>query len=332
MLIVAALGGNALLRRGEPLTPANQRENARIAARSIAALALDHQVVVTHGNGPQVGLLALQSAAPDGSATVPLDVLGAEAEGMIGYVLEQELANALPEREVVTVLTQVLVDAADPAFQHPTKPIGRTYTDLAAQVLADRHRWDVAPDGHGWRRVVPSPVPTEILELGAIELLVDAGLVVICAGGGGIPVTADESGALHGIDAVVDKDRSAALLAQRLDADALLLLTDVDSVYDGYATDNPRRIRQIGAETIRHSAYPEGSMGPKVEAAAWFARTSGRSALIGAMRDAVEIVARDTGTEIRPGSQSPTYVTDEPRAAASSSGGCEGSRRQRGGA
>ena len=233
MRIVVALGGNALLRRGEPLTEANQRANVRRAAAAIAPLCADgNELIITHGNGPQVGLLALQSAAgPEGSQQ-PLDVLSAETEGMLGYLIEQELRNALPPgKEVVSVLSQVLVDPADPAFSAPTKPIGPLYSQNEAQRLSVQRGWSIVRDGSAWRRAVASPRPLSILELPVVALLASRGVVVICVGGGGIPVTRADDGRLYGVEAVIDKDHASALLARELGADCLLLLTDVDSVY-----------------------------------------------------------------------------------------------------
>ena len=214
--ILVALGGNALLHRGEPLEAALQQTNVERAAASIAELAREHDIAITHGNGPQVGLLALQAAAYKDVKTYPLDILGAETEGMIGYLLEQALNNALPERATATLLTQVIVQPDDPAFQQPTKPIGPAYAEAEARRLAAKFDWTVAADGDYFRRVVPSPEPHEIIELSTIKLLVAAGVVVVCTGGGGIPVVADERGALRGVEAVIDKDLSAALLAERL--------------------------------------------------------------------------------------------------------------------
>src|SRR5215207_4775581 len=234
MRIVIALGGNALLRRGEPADAETQRRNVASAVAAIADLAADHVVIVTHGNGPQVGLLALQGDAYDAVAPYPLDVLGAESEGMIGYLIDQELVNALGGRPVATLLTQVIVDSGDPAFSHPTKFIGPVYDRVTAELLATERGWTVKADGTHWRRVVPSPDPRSIVELSTIRLLVEAGVLVVCVGGGGIPVVVDLDGRLRGVEAVIDKDRAAALLAYGIGADALLLLTDVDAVQRDY--------------------------------------------------------------------------------------------------
>jgi carbamate kinase len=298
VLVVAALGGNALLRRGEPLGADVQRANARVAARALAELVADHRLVVTHGNGPQVGLLALQNESNAGSAAYPLDVLGAETEGMIGYVLEQELGNALHDPgRVATVLTQVVVDADDPAFAAPTKPIGPVYDEATARELAAGRRWSVAPDGDAWRRVVASPVPHRVVEERAIRLLVDAGIVVICVGGGGIPVVVD-AGGLRGVEAVVDKDAAAALFAARIGADALLLLTDVSAVCLDWGTPTEMPIRHTTVTELRAHQFAEGSMAPKVRAACDFVERTGGIAGIGALIDASAILRGDAGTYV----------------------------------
>ncbi len=299
MLIVAALGGNALLQRGQPLDAEVQRRNVKTAAAAIAMLIdAGHDLVVTHGNGPQVGLLALQSEAFVDVATYPLDVLGAQTEGMIGYLLEQELANQLQGQPVATLLTQVVVDPADPAFTTPTKPIGPSYPEAVARRLAEERGWAIAADGDGFRRVVASPDPVRIVEVDTIALLVAAKVVVVCAGGGGVPVIERRGVGLMGVEAVVDKDRSAALLAQHLRADALLLLTDADAVYTGWGTPAAKRIRRAHPDEIDALSFPAGSMGPKVGAACQFARATGRLAAIGALADAPLLVAGAAGTTI----------------------------------
>ena len=299
MLVVIAVGGNALLRRGEPLEVETQRTNAASAARVIAQIARDHDVVVTHGNGPQVGLLALQSESSQEVPATPLDVLGAESEGMIGYVLEQELGNELEDRDVAALLTQVVVEPDDPAFANPTKPIGPVYAAREARALAAERGWSIAPDGDGWRRVVPSPRPRAIVELRAIEILLEFRVVVICTGGGGIPVCVGADGALRGVEAVVDKDSSAALLAEDLGADALLLLTDVEAVMTDWGTAAQRPIRRADPSQIEALDFAAGSMGPKVAAACDFARATGRAAMIGSLADAVAVLAGDAGTTVR---------------------------------
>jgi carbamate kinase len=297
--VVVALGGNALIRRGERAEAATQRANIVRAVGAVAAIARRHEVVVTHGNGPQVGLLALQAEAYRDVAPYPLDVLGAESEGMIGYLLEQELMNALPGRQVASLLTQVSVDAADPAFAEPSKPIGPVYDEPAGERLAAERGWALAPDGRGVRRVVASPEPRAILELATIRLLIGAGVLVVCAGGGGIPVTITAEGAIHGVEAVVDKDRAAALLAEQLGADALLLLTDVPRVVAGWGTDAAVELGRATPTQLRDLSFPAGSMGPKVEAACRFAERTGGLAAIGALDDAEAILAGRAGTQIR---------------------------------
>lgn len=300
MRIVAALGGNALLRRGEPLEADIQRRNSARAVEALAPLGREHELVVTHGNGPQVGLLALQALAYPEVAPYPLDVLGAESEGMIGYLLEQELRNALPGRPVATLLTQVVVDPDDPAFRRPSKPIGPVYEEAEARRLAAQRGWTVAPDGPGWRRVVPSPEPRAIVELEAIRLLVGSGVLVVCAGGGGIPVVAGPAGELRGVEAVVDKDLAAALLAELLGADCLLLLTDVRAVVRGFGSERAEPIGEATPEELRAERLDPGSMGPKVEAACRFVERTGGSAAIGALEDAAALAAGRAGTRVLP--------------------------------
>ena len=300
MKIVAALGGNALLLRGQKMTAEAQRANVRKAARALAALIGEgHQVIVTHGNGPQVGLLALQSAAGPAESAFPLDVLGAESEGMIGYLIEQEMRNFLPESGMLaTLLTQTLVDPKDPAFRRPEKPIGPVYDSAGAERLKSEKGWTFAMDGAGWRRVVASPEPLGILEARAISILVDNQVTVICAGGGGVPVVERETGDIVGIEAVIDKDRVSALLARQLGADMLLLLTDVDGVYADFGSSNARRLDRLDARALEGHSFAAGSMGPKVEAAASFVLATGRPAAIGRLEDAVEMAGGRTGTRI----------------------------------
>lgn len=301
MRVVVALGGNALLRRGQPVDVATQRANIATAVAAIAELAHEHQVVVTHGNGPQVGLLALQSEALRDVTPYPLDVLGAESEGMIGYLLEQHLINALDGRPVATLLTQVIVDPDDPAFAHPTKPIGPVYDQLTAQRLADERGWSIAPDGEHYRRVVPSPEPRSIIELAALELLANSGVLVVCVGGGGIPVILDEHKRLHGIEAVIDKDLSAALLATQLHADALLMLTDVPNVEADWRTPQARPLTGVTTDEVRRLNLAPGSMAPKIEAACRFIDAVGGIAAIGALADAAALLGGDRGTRITAG-------------------------------
>lgn len=296
MLIVAALGGNALLRRGEPLTAENQRANVRRAATALAELVLaGHCLVITHGNGPQVGLLALETAGA-GGAGLPLDVLGAETEGMIGYMIEQELAGILKGWRFATLLTLVRVDAEDPAFRKPTKFIGPVYSAETARKLANEHGWQIAPDGDSWRRVVASPAPQAIVEADVIALLVRQEVVVICTGGGGIPVVERPDGSLQGMEAVIDKDAASALLAGQLGADLLLLLTDVDAVYTGFGTPDARPVAWIDPARVDETQFPAGSMRPKIAAAARFSRGPGRRAAIGRLEDAAAIAAGTRGT------------------------------------
>jgi carbamate kinase len=299
MLVVIALGGNALLKRGEPLDVGVQRANVKIAAEAIAEVAAEHQVVLTHGNGPQVGLLALQNEAYTATESYPLDVLDAETEGMVGYLLEQELGHHLDRSRIATLLTQVVVDRHDPAFANPTKFVGPVYEGRDARFIAHERGWAVAPDGEHWRRVVASPMPRQIVEIDTIRLLVDAGVTVVCTGGGGIPVTPDGNGALTGVEAVIDKDLSAALLATELGADALLLLTDVDAVYEDWGTPSQRPIRATTPAALCSLHAPAGSMGPKIEAICRFVEQGGALGAIGSLDQATEILAGRAGTIVR---------------------------------
>jgi carbamate kinase len=299
MRIVIALGGNALLRRGEALSAENQRQNIKIAAVALAPIALEHQLVITHGNGPQVGLLALQDTAYQEDFHYPLDILDAETEGMIGYLIEQELNNLLPDdHRCATLLTQIEVDPRDPAFAHPTKPIGPVYSQADAQRVAEQRGWTIAPDGKRFRRVVPSPHPQRILELSVIELLVEKQVIVICAGGGGIPVIRRSDDHLVGVEAVIDKDSASSLLARELGADAFIMLTDVDAVYRVWGEPGARAIRRISPQAIRQFSFEAGSMGPKVEAACEFVEQTGSLAGIGQLKDAQEILSGQSGTVI----------------------------------
>lgn len=300
MLVVVALGGNALLRRGEPMTVGNQRANIKIATKAIAeVIQAGHRVVIAHGNGPQVGLLALQGAAYKPGEAYPLDVLGAETEGMIGYLIEQELENALQDgTKVATLLTQVEVDPHDPAFGNPTKPVGPFYDKADADALAAKRGWIFAQDGKQYRRVVASPAPLNIPDIDVIRLLVDFSVIVICAGGGGIPVVRQKTGGLIGVEAVIDKDLASALLAKGLNADALLLLTDVDGVYQDWGQPNQLKIDRATPQSLEVSKFPVGSMGPKVTAACEFARGGGKISGIGALNDAHKILQGKAGTII----------------------------------
>jgi carbamate kinase len=299
MRIVVALGGNALLRRGEALTAENQRHNIKIAAKALVPVAREHDLIISHGNGPQVGLLALQGAAYKANEAYPLDILDAETEGMIGYLIEQELINLLPpDRPCATMLTQIEVDPKDPAFFAPTKPIGPVYSEIEANKLVRERGWSIAQDGEHFRRIVASPRPKRIFELGVIELLVNQGVVVICAGGGGIPIVQREDGSLIGVEAVIDKDLASSLLARELKADALIMLTDVDAVYKAWSEPDARAIRRVSPQAIREFAFAPGSMAPKVEAACEFVEQTGGIAGIGRLKDAVKILTGEAGTVI----------------------------------
>jgi len=300
MRIVVALGGNALLRRGEPMSAETQRRNVRRAAASLAELiAAGHQLVVTHGSGPQVGLLALQAAAQNADESYPLDILGAETEGMIGYLIEQELENVLRSGpRVATLLTQVEVDPNDPAFLRPTKPVGPVYDKEEAEALAAARGWTIGADGKRFRRMVPSPLPRRIPDVDIITLLLEAGVIVICAGGGGIPVVRRPDGSLVGVQAVVDKDRTASLLAQQIGAEALLLLTDVDAVYLDWGKPTQRAVNKITPRAISEEHFAAGSIGPKMEAAGAFVEATGRIAGIGQLDQALAILNGLKGTRI----------------------------------
>jgi carbamate kinase len=306
MRIVFALGGNALLRRGEAMTAENQAGNIRTAAEALAPICLaGHDIVITHGNGPQVGLLALQAAAtPD--TPYPLDVLDAESAGMIGYLIEQQLMNVLPGGTLMAaLLTQVLVDRHDPAFRKPTKPIGPVYAESEARALAAERGWRIAEDVKGWRRVVASPAPLEILEARVIEMLVDRKVIVICTGGGGVPVIELEDGSLTGIEAVIDKDSASALLARQLGADWLVMLTDVDALYLDWGSERAKALRHATPGELANHQFATGSMGPKVRAACDFVNETGKRAGIGSLKDASAILEGAAGTIIsfNPGRQ-----------------------------
>ena len=298
MLVVIALGGAALLGRDDHRSTETQSEAVRAAAGAIAQIARDHQVVVTHGSAPQVGLLSLQSTLFPAVEGYPLDALGAETEGLLGYLVQQELANQLREQEVVTLLTQVVVNAADPAFSAPTKRVGPCLAEVDASRLARDHHWVVVPEGRGFRRVVPSPEPLAIVELKTIRRLVSAGVVVVCAGGGGIPVALDETAAIHGVEAVIDKDRSAALLAALLGADLLVFLTDVPAVVSERGTGFARPLHYATPAQLRTLTFPPESMGTKVTAAIRFVEGTGKRAVIGAVSDAGGLLNGQAGTQV----------------------------------
>ncbi len=307
-LAVVALGGNALLRRGEQASAANQLRAAKDAARLLAPVSLAARLVVTHGNGPQVGLLALKEDAYAEGAPYPLDVLDAETEGQIGYVVELELDNAIDHQDTVTVITRVLVDAADPAFAEPTKFIGPVYDEEQARALAAERGWTVKPDGDRWRRVVASPDPKEIVQLGAIRRLVDGGFLVVCVGGGGVPVVAVEGGH-EGVEAVIDKDLASALLAVGVEADVLVLATDVDAVYLGWGTPDQRAVARATPGWLRAQAFAGGSMGPKVEAVCRFAEATGRRAAIGALEQLPALIDGTGGTRVETGGAEVEYLS-----------------------
>jgi carbamate kinase len=301
MRIVVALGGNALLKRGEPLTAEVQRENVRTAARALAPVAIGHELVLSHGNGPQVGLLALQSASFSEVEAYPLDVLGAQTEGMIGYMIEQELGNLLPsEIPLATILTMVEVDPGDPAFSHPSKFVGPVYKKREAERIAEEKGWVFKEDGAYWRRVVPSPRPKRIFEIRPIRWLIEKGAVVICAGGGGIPTSFDsrDREVLEGVEAVIDKDLASALLARELGADLFIMATDVEGVYLDWGTPSARLLHTATPSLLKNYHFEEGSMGPKVEAACQFVEETKKRAAVGALSDIGAIVTGDAGTQI----------------------------------
>ncbi len=299
MRVLVALGGNALLKRGEPMTAERQRANVRTAAAALAPLAAHHELVLSHGNGPQVGLLALQAAAFKDVEAYPLDLLGAQTEGMIGYLIEQELGNLLPaEVPFATLLTMVEVDAADPAFDDPTKFVGPIYDDAAAAALAADKGWVFKRDGEHLRRVVASPAPKRIFEIRPIRWLLERGVVVICAGGGGIPTTWEGERTLRGVEAVLDKDLASELLAREVDADLFVMATDVDGVYERWGTPDQHRLDRVTPAELRGQPFAAGSMGPKVDAAARFVEATGKRAAIGALADIEKIVDGRAGTNV----------------------------------
>jgi carbamate kinase len=302
MRLVVALGGNALLRRGEPMTIERQRANVALACEHLAAVADGNDLVVAHGNGPQIGLLALEGAAYEEVPVYPLDVLGAETQGMIGYLIEQELGNRVPfERPLATLLTMIEVDPDDPAFADPTKPIGPVYDSAQAEALGQERGWTFRPDGEHWRRVVPSPAPKRIFEHRQIHWLLEHGTIVICAGGGGIPTTYEPGRRLVGVEAVIDKDAASCLLARDVEADVFVMATDAEAAYLGYGTPAQQRIAAAHPDELlrRHrDEFAAGSMLPKVEAACDFARHTGRAAAIGALADIERLVTGEAGTRI----------------------------------
>jgi carbamate kinase len=301
MRIVVALGGNALLQRGEPADADIQESHVNSAVGALTPLVRQHQLVITHGNGPQVGALALESAADRTlSRPYPFDALGAQTQGMIGYWIAQALSRTVPDRQAACLLCRTLVRADDPAMSRPAKFVGPVYDEPSASRLAASREWHMRRDGTAWRRVVPSPEPVRIVELDMIEQLLRTGAIVICAGGGGIPVTRDASGGLHGVEAVLDKDLTAALLASAVGADALLILTDVPAVISGYGTASAQQIHRATVAELRAISFPAGSMGPKVEAACRFAEATGRTTAIGRLDDAAALLAGTAGTTVTP--------------------------------
>ena len=300
MRVVIALGGNALLERGEKPDADIQEKHVISAVSALAPLAHCHQLVITHGNGPQVGVLALESARdPALSHPYPFDVLGAQTQGMIGYWLVQALADTLPAMRACCLLCRTVVRADDPAFGRPSKFVGPVYAEARARQLAAARGWKIRQDGRSWRRVVPSPEPVELVELDMVRQLAGTGTLVVCAGGGGVPVVRDDAGALRGVEAVVDKDLTAALLARSLAADALVILTDVDAVEDGYGTPQARPIRHTTPRELRARTFPAGSMAPKAEAACRFVEATGGMAAIGRLDDAEALLDGKAGTIIR---------------------------------
>jgi carbamate kinase len=302
--VVVALGGNALLRRGEPLTAENQRANARVACKALAPVALEHELVISHGNGPQVGLLALQGSAYTEVDPYPLDLLGAQTEGMIGYLIQQELGNELPqEKRLASLLTLIEVDPHDPAFEDPTKPIGPVYDQAESERLANEKGWAFRPDGDAFRRVVPSPLPRQIFGIEPVRWLLEHDSIVICAGGGGIPVMYTDEPApagrrLVGVEAVIDKDLASALLAKDLEANALAIVTDVDAVYADWGTPQQRAIRRATPEALARTEFAAGSMGPKVRAACSFVEETGGLAAIGSIEDTPALLRGEAGTTV----------------------------------
>jgi carbamate kinase len=299
--IVIALGGNALLRRSEPMTAEVQRRNVARAAQAIAPLAPDYRIVVAHGNGPQVGLLALQASSYPEVDPYPLDILGAETEGMIGYMIEQELGNVLPpEMPLATLLTMIEVDPEDRAFEHPSKFVGPVYEEGEAAEVSRSRQWSFSKDGEKWRRVVPSPKPRRIFEIRPVKWLLDHGAIVICAGGGGIPTmySLDDPGRLVGVEAVIDKDLASSLLAENIGADLLVMATDVDAVYLDWGTPAERRLDWVTPDELLAHNFSAGSMGPKVAAAIRFVKRTGGRAAIGALEDIGDIVRGDAGTNV----------------------------------
>ena len=296
-ILVVALGGNALLKRGQPLEAELQQQNIELAAQQLAALSEAWRIVLVHGNGPQVGLLALQNEAYTATRPYPLDILVAETQGMIGYLLQQALQNRLPHRSIACLLTQVLTDSHDPAYHSPSKYIGPSYQQ--ADLARLDPSWQIKPDGHYFRRVVASPLPKKIIDAPAIADLLARDHLVICCGGGGVPVI-EQEGKRQGTPAVIDKDLAAAMLAEQLEADALLILTDAKAVYTDWNTPQQRAITDIHSRELAALSFEKGSMGPKVHACCAFVDKTQGLAGIGALDDALDILTGKQGTRIHP--------------------------------
>lgn len=302
MRVVIALGGNALLPRGQKPDAAPQVDQVTHVAGPLADLARWHEVVLVHGNGPQVGLLALESAADTSlSRPYPLGDLVAETQGLIGYWLQLALGRHL-DTPVVTLVTQTVVDAEDPAFADPTKFVGSMYDEPEAKGLADEHDWSFKRDGSGYRRVVASPAPQRVVEAGTCDEMLRRGITVVLAGGGGIPVVEGPEG-LEGVEAVVDKDLAAALVAEELHADLLLVLTDVKAVMADFGTPDQRPLGEVTVSELESLQFPAGSMGPKVAAVCDFVRATGARAAIGSLDDTVAVFCGTAGTQVRPAGQ-----------------------------
>lgn len=304
MRIVIALGGNALLKRGEPMTAQNQSANIRLAAEQLAKVKPKNELIISHGNGPQVGLLALQHAAYYAQDSkiepYPLDVLVSQTVGMIGYMLQQELTNLLPVTPTQTLVTQVIVDEHDPAFSKPSKPIGQVYTQAEAEKLAIEKGWTVMPDGQYYRRAVPSPKPQDVTGINAVKALLAQDHIVICGGGGGVPCVKNAQGQLTGVEAVVDKDLATAVIANHLDADLFIIATDVNAACVNFQKEGERKIAKANPAALEalSEEFAAGSMGPKVQAVINFVKATGKDAAIGSLADIEEIVAGKAGTRV----------------------------------
>lgn len=306
MRVLVALGGNALSLKNEPITAQNQRKRVKQAVAPLAKIAEQHELIITHGNGPQVGLLAQQSLANLSSdqsnqstkAPFPLDVLNAETEGMIGYLIEQELINQLPEnRRTASLLTMVQVDANDKAFSEPDKPVGPSYPFEKKQSLEDKNNWSFKSKDNEWQRVVPSPEPEDILQSPAIETLLLNDTVVICSGGGGIPVSRSDN-ALIGVEAVIDKDKTSALLAIKLKVDRFIIATKTDGVYRNWQSKTSEKIKNITIKQLKSMQFESGTMAPKIAAAIRFVKQRQQPAVIGSLDELDKIMNFNAGTKI----------------------------------